>query len=231
VQTERFLKQRAVKIAVDGHYTLGNWYDPQGKLRTFSCRTTRVSPFRMMVDVPVVGKVGDTLTSYFRDFGKLDGRISDTKPGCFLLELDVTYAVRQKLADKLSWLEEKQKDPEIIDLRKVPRVIPAHSHSTLTLADGSIHQCFVIDMSITGAAVSAELQPAIGTPLAVGACVGRVVRVFPTGFAVKFVERQNQRDLDGLILITRPTKASSARSAQAAPEPDNAAAEPAETEA
>ena len=43
----------------------------------------------MMVDVPVVGKVGDYLTSYFRDFGKLDGHISDTKPGCFLLELDV----------------------------------------------------------------------------------------------------------------------------------------------
>ena len=228
MQTERFLKQRAVKLAVDGHYTLANWYDPEGKLRTFSCRTTRVSPFRMMVDVPVVGKVGDTLTSYFRDFGKLDGRISDTKPGCFLLELDVTYAVRQKLADKLTWLEEKQKDPAIIDLRKMPRAIPAHSHSTLTLADGSIHQCFVIDMSITGAAVSAELQPAIGTPLAVGACVGRVVRVFPTGFAVKFVERQNQRDLDGLILITRPAQASSARGAKVAPERDNAATEPAE---
>ncbi len=228
MQTERFLKQRAVKIAVDGHYTLGNWYDPEGKLRTFSCRTTRVSPYRMMVDVPVVGKVGDSLTSYFRDFGKLDGRISDTRPGCFLLELDVTHAVRQKLSDKLTWLEEKQKDPEIIDLRKVARVIPAHSHSTLTLADGSIHQCFVIDMSITGAAVSAELQPEIGTPLAVGACVGRVVRVFPTGFAVKFVERQNQRDLDGLILITRPTKASSARGAKAAPERDNTAPEPIE---
>jgi len=228
VQTERFLKQRAVKIAVDGHYTLGNWYDPEGKLRTFSCRTTRVSPYRMMVDVPVVGKVGDSLTSYFRDFGKLDGRISDTRPGCFLLELDVTHAVRQKLSDKLTWLEEKQKDPEIIDLRKVARVIPAHSHSTLTLADGSIHQCFVIDMSITGAAVSAELQPEIGTPLAVGACVGRVVRVFPTGFAVKFVERQNQRDLDGLILITRPLPASSARGAKAAPERDNTAPEPIE---
>ena len=178
VSTDRFLKQRAVNIAVDGHYTLSNWYDPQGKLRTFSCRTTRVSPYRMMVEVPVVGKVGDSLTSYFRDFGKLDGRISDTKPGC------------QRLSDKLTWLEEKQKDRDIIDLRRESRIIPAHPHSTLTLADGTIHECFIIDMSVTGAAVSAALQPQIGTPLAVGACVGRVIRVFPTGFAVKFVERQ-----------------------------------------
>ena len=67
---ELFLKQRGVSIALGGSYTLPNWYDPQGKLRTFACRTNRVSPFRMIVDVPVVGKVGDRLTTYFRDFGK-----------------------------------------------------------------------------------------------------------------------------------------------------------------
>ena len=43
-----------------------------GRLRTFACRTSRVSPFRMIADVPVVGKVGDRLTSYFRDFGHFD---------------------------------------------------------------------------------------------------------------------------------------------------------------
>ena len=57
-----FLSQRAVNVVVDGSYTLPNWYDPQGKLRTFACRTTRVSPFRMIVEVPVVGKIGDRLT-------------------------------------------------------------------------------------------------------------------------------------------------------------------------
>jgi hypothetical protein len=65
-----FLNQRAVNIVVRGSYTLPNWYDAQGKLRTFACRTTRVSPFRMIVEVPVVGKIGDRLTSYFREFGK-----------------------------------------------------------------------------------------------------------------------------------------------------------------
>jgi PilZ domain len=200
VSTEKFLKQRAVNVALDGHYTLPNWYDPEGKLRTFACRTNRVSPYRMIVDVPVVGKVGDYLTSYFRDFGKLDGRISDTKPGCFLLELDVTYATRERIANKLTWLEEKQKDPEIIDLRKNPRVIPAKSHTTLTLADGGVHECFVIDMSVTGAAVSAQVELEVGTPLAIGACVGRVVRASASGVAVRFVEKQNQYELDRLVI-------------------------------
>ncbi len=87
-----FLNQRAVNVIVGGSYTLPNWYDPQGKLRTFACRTTRVSPFRMIVEVPVVGKIGDRLTSYFRDFGKFEGSISDTMEKSFLLELEMTRA-------------------------------------------------------------------------------------------------------------------------------------------
>jgi hypothetical protein len=37
-----FLKQRAVNISVGGHYTLANWFDAQGKPRTFACPTSRV---------------------------------------------------------------------------------------------------------------------------------------------------------------------------------------------
>lgn len=200
MSVKEFLQQRTVKIAVGGNYTLANWYDPQGQPRTFACRTTRISPFRMMVEVPVVGKVGDRLTSYFRDFGRFDGRISDTMTGGFLVELEMIQSMREKLADKLTWLEKKQKDPSIPDDRKGARIIPESPHSTLTLADGNIHECFVIDMSVSGAAISAQLQPEIGTPLAVGACIGRVVRLLPDGFAVKFVEDQNRNDLDRLII-------------------------------
>lgn len=173
-----------------------------------------------MVDVPVVGKVGDHLTTYFRDFGKLDGRISDTRPGCFLLELDMTFAMRERFANKLSWLEEKLKDPAIPDLRRNARIIPASPHSTVTLADGTLHACFVFDLSASGVAVSAEVQPQIGTPLAVGACVGRVVRLLADGFAVKFVEPQNHHDLERLL--ARPASSSSARGARAAPHLDHA---------
>jgi hypothetical protein len=220
VSVEKFLKQRGVNIAVGGSYTLAKWFDPQGKPRTFACRTTRVSPFRMIVDVPVIGKVGDPITSYFRDFGKLEGFISDTRAGAFLLELEMTRPMREKLASKLTWLEKKQKDPSIADVRKNARIIPASPHSTLTLADGTTHGCFIIDMSVSGVAVSAQVQPPIGMPLAVGACIGRVVRLLPDGFAVKFVEVQNLLDLNRLVV--RPAPPPSAGGAKAAPHLDNA---------
>jgi hypothetical protein len=68
------------------------------------------------------------------------------------------------------------------------------------LADGTVHDCFIIDMSVSGVAVSAQLQPPIGMPLAIGACIGRVVRLLPDGFAVKFVETQNRPDLNRLLV-------------------------------
>ena len=63
VTVARFMRQRAVNVTVDGSYTLQRWYDAQGKIRTLACRTTRVSPYRMIVQVPVVGRVGDRVTS------------------------------------------------------------------------------------------------------------------------------------------------------------------------
>jgi hypothetical protein len=200
ISLDDFSKRRAVNISVGGNYTLPNWYDPQGRPRTFACRTTRVSPFRMSVEVPVLGKVGDRLTSYFPELGKFDGRISDTVANSFLVELNMDGAMREQFASKLTWLEKKQYQPSLTDLRKDSRIIPENPHSTLTTADGAVHPCFIIDMSVSGAAVSAQLQPSIGTPLAVGACIGRVVRLQANGFAVKFVETQNRLDLNRLLV-------------------------------
>jgi hypothetical protein len=200
VSVKEFLNQRAVNIALGGQYTLAKWFDAQGKPRTFACRTSRVSPFRMMVAVPVVGKIGDPISSYFGEFGKLDGVISDTASGSFLLELEMTKTLREKFASKLTWLDKRQKNPSIRDGRKQVRIVPAASHSTLTFADGDTRSCFIIDMSSSGAAISAEVQPPIGMPLAVGACVGRVVRLLPDGFAVKFVEEQKRNDLERLVI-------------------------------
>ena len=215
MSVKEFLNQPAVNIAVAGHYTLAKRFDAQGKPRTFACRTSRISPFRMMVAVPVAGRVGDPITSFFGDFGKLDGLISDTVNGGFLLDLAMTPSMRERFASKLTWLDQKQKNPSIQDGRQQPRIIPASPHSSLTFADGTTRSCFVIDMSVTGVAVSADVQPQIGMPLAVGACIGRGVRHLPDGFAIKFVEPQSREVLERRVM--RPTPQAYAAGAKAAP--------------
>ncbi len=202
MSVETFLRQRAVNIAVTGRYSLQRrWYDADGKLRSFACRTTRVSPFRMIVQVPVLGHVGERVSSYFPDFGEVEGVISDTMRGSFLVEMEMTAAHRARLAEKLSWLEKKQRDSTVQDVREDARIIPPTSHTVMILADGTVHGCFIIDISSSGAGISAEVQPPIGTPLAIGGCVGRVVRLFETGFAVRFIERRDVDDLSRLIVM------------------------------
>lgn len=195
-----FLRQRAVEVNVSGSYSLHRWYDCDGKLRNFACRTKRVSPFRMIVDVPVVGKIGDRVTSYFQDFGEFQCTISATLKSGFLMELDMTRARRAWMSEKLTWLEKKQKDDGIQELRRDARFVPQASHTFLTVADGTTHPCFIIDVSTAGVAISCEYDPPIGTPLAVGACVGRVIRKFDNGFAVKFTEKQQRDDLVRLVV-------------------------------
>ena len=204
MSAQAFLQQRAVEVAVGGRYSLANWYDHQGNRREFACRTSRVSPFRMLVSVPVIGKVGERVVSYFGDFGKLDGWIADTVAGGFLIDLETDKAQREKLARKLTWLENRQKDPSLVEARENGRIIPKNPHSTVIFADGTYRDCFIIDMSQSGAAVSADVQPDVGMPLAIGACVGRVVRHFREGFAVKFVASQSEQHLEKLI--ARPSR-------------------------
>lgn len=200
MSVKEFLSQPAVNITIGGQYTLANRFDSRGKLSVFACRTSRVSPFRMMIAVPVVGKIGDRLTAQFAEFGKLQGQIKDIVPGTSLVDLEMTPSMREKFASKLTWMDKKQKNPGLRDGRLHARITPATPHSTLTFGDGSTQSCFVIDMSVSGVAVSADVQPQLGMPLAVGVCVGRVVRLLPQGFAVKFVEQQNRNDLERLVI-------------------------------
>jgi hypothetical protein len=217
VSVKDFQKERAINIACEGKYKLHRWFGPDGKIRTLACRSTRVSPYRMIVDVPVVGRIGDRITSHFGEFGEFEGSISDSKNGSILLELEMTPERRQWMADKLAWLEMTRQDPLIQDARKDARFVPQVSHTTLTMADGKVSTCFIIDMSATGVAVSSEVQPEIGTPLAVGSLVGRVVRVFETGFAVQFLEKQTLDGLSRLIIRTDRVPSGSLHLAEALP--------------
>src|SRR5687767_10988645 len=153
----------------------------------------------MMVDVPVTGAIGERVISYFGELGKIDGWIRESVRGGFMFELAVTRAVREQLASKMSWLDKQQRDA-VVDARAQERIIPANPHSEIVFADGSTETCLVIDMSASGVAVSAQTQPPIGMPLAVGRTIGRVVRHFREGFAVKFVELQSRERLESLII-------------------------------
>jgi len=197
---DEFMQRRAVDLRTGGRYSLSNRRDMQGNRREFACRTTRISPFQMLVAAPVLGPCGERVISFFGELGKLDGWITDVVEGGFLVDIAATRQAREGLASKLSWLEKKQRDA-VVDLRHQQRLIPENPHTNLIFADGTTLSCFVIDVSPSGVAVSADVDPEIGTRLSVGRAVGRVVRRFNEGFAVQF---DRVHDLDYLEQMIRP---------------------------
>src|SRR5205085_2542069 len=123
VSFDEFMQRRAVDLRTGGRYSLANRRDMQGNRREFACRTTRISPFQMLVAAPVLGPQGERVISHFGELGKLDGWITDVVEGGFLVDLAVTRKAREGLATKLSWLEKKQRDV-VVDFRKQQRLVP-----------------------------------------------------------------------------------------------------------
>src|SRR5947209_17422086 len=116
VSFDDFMQRRAVDLRTGGRYSLSNRRDMQGNRREFACRTTRISPFQMLIAAPVLGPQGERVISYFGELGKLDGWITDVVEGGFLIDIAATRKTGEGLATKLSWLDKTQRDA-VFDLR------------------------------------------------------------------------------------------------------------------
>jgi hypothetical protein len=158
-----------------------------------------MSPRAMLLAAPVAGQAGEREITHFDQFGRLDGAIIRVLSRGFVMSITATEAERERLAVKLAWLED-HKNHDAHEARQHERVVPRNPYSWLTLADGRTQDCFFIDLSASGAAVSADVRPDIGTVLAVGRVVGRVRRHFAAGFAIEFVTVQDLGQLPSLLL-------------------------------
>jgi hypothetical protein len=188
-----------IVVSLPGRYLLPKRRGVKGRRSEYACRMVNISPRAMVLAGPVIGTIGEPVISYFDEFGKLKGGVMRTLYGGFVTTIEATIAQRARLETKLIWLEKHQRE-DLPNARRHKRVVPQDPRSTLILADGTMVPCFVIDMSASGAAVSAEIKPPIGTPLAVGKVVGKVVRRFAEGFAVHFTEAHDPRFVEQLVI-------------------------------
>ena len=190
--------------AVAGRYALSDRKEgADGKVPVYACRLCSISTQLAVVVGPVVGKEGEIVTAHFDEFGILRGRISRRLPSGFVLDLILNPVDRNKLGAKIVWQKKRVYD-HIPDKREHKRILPRDPRTIITLGDGTFMPCFVIDISQSGVAVSAQLWPDLGTPMAVGKLVGRVVRYLDVGFALQFLEVQPFEQLE--IMMAPPAQ-------------------------
>lgn len=188
--------------AVAGRYAMTDRKDgADGRAPVFACRLCSISTRTAVLVGPVVGKKGEPITAHFEEFGILRGRVGRHLPSGFVAELLLSPAERNKLGGKIIW-QKRRVHEQVPDRREHKRILPRDPRTIITMGDGTRVPCFVIDVSPTGVAVSAQISPELGTPMAVGKLVGRVVRYLEVGFALQFLGVQPPDQLE--LLITPP---------------------------
>ncbi|MBD8890289.1 PilZ domain-containing protein [Roseibium litorale] len=163
--------------------------------REYPCQVIDMSPGGMAMITPVTGKVGERVVAYLDHISRVEGRISRIIDGGFAVELRNTPRKRDKLANILTWLANRD-ELNLPEDRRHDRFVPKNPITKIVLEDGSEHVCRLIDVSLSGAAIATDANPAIGESIALGKMRARVVRQIEGGIAVEFAAIQNRELLE-----------------------------------
>ncbi|MBU1175479.1 MAG: PilZ domain-containing protein [Alphaproteobacteria bacterium] len=173
-----------------GRYSLERAARQDGSPRVFSCRTHRISPDKLIVEAPVCGEVGERVKAWIEHFELVAGRVCTVGDRSFGISLQLTPKAREVFANRILWVRNHVEE-KVPDLRSGRRMPMPNMKPVIILANGHVENCFIIDASVTGAAISAEIELKPGTRLALGCVVGTVVRQLETGFAMQFDDEQD----------------------------------------
>jgi hypothetical protein len=158
--------------------------------REYPCQVTNMSPGGMALIAPVNGHEGERVIAYVDHVGRLEGTITRVYQNGFAVSVSATSRKRDKLAAQLTWLANRH----ILNLpedRRHGRIVPRKPVTHMVMPDGIQTTCRIIDLSLSGAAISTDQRPAIGALITLGQVQGRVVRHLEDGFAVEFTRLQH----------------------------------------
>jgi hypothetical protein len=175
-------RHRRVPLALLGRFMRANKQE-------YPCKLTDISVGGAAFMSPVDVEDDERIVVYLDCLGGLEGKVVRRMHGGFAIQLSATQHRREKLAAQITWLINKH-ELATVDARRHERVVPRNPASTLQLEDGTVVDCQVIDVSISGASIASQLRPPIDSEIVLGKLRSKVVRHHDSGFAVRFVDIQ-----------------------------------------
>lgn len=138
-------------------------------------------------------QAGQAVVAYLEEIGRVEAISGDAVQGGVRVQFTVTGARLERLQQRIQWLMEKGSGAT--DGRRHARYEPTEKVSQISLPDGRVYNCEVIDISVSGAAIKTEVMPSVGTYLMLGKMRGRVVRYIDQGVAIEFVKQLDRGQL------------------------------------
>jgi hypothetical protein len=177
-QPQERRRHARVKLALLGRYMLKD-------RREFPCQTIDVSVGGLALAAPVMGALGERVVAYFDALGRIEGIIVRTFDHGFAMTAMLPQAKREKLANQLTWLINR-KTLGLPEDRRHERIVPKETGTLIRLADKTVVPAKIVDISVSGAAVTCAKHSPMGAMVQVGRRRARVVRVFDQGMALEF---------------------------------------------
>ena len=162
----------------------------------YPCKLHDISVGGAAIKSPVELAIGERIVAYFDHIGGIEGevvRVMEDGSG-FGLKLVATQHKREKLAAQLTFLLNRHELTDVGE-RRHERLAPKNTSQSLTLDEGIVVACQVIDFSLSGASISTAARPTLGAEIKLGNLRARVVRHHPEGIAVQFIDVQNPNAL------------------------------------
>ncbi len=152
------------------------------------CQVTNLTVHGATFVTPRTPPEGQAVVAYLEDVGRIEAVTGPAKSGSF----EVTFSLKgprlERLQQRIEWLKQR-KVGDTSDNRRHARYEPSEKVSQITLPDGRVYNCEVLDISVSGAGIKTEVVPSIGTFLMLGKMRGRVVRYLDQGVAIEFVKQ------------------------------------------
>jgi hypothetical protein len=167
-----------ITISLHGRYMTEDRHE-------YPCQTTDVSVGGLALSAPVLGQIGERIVAYFDALGRIEGHVVRHVETGFAMTALMPASKREKLVNQLTWLANRQ----VLGLpedRRHERIVPRDLDTTIRLPDGSRIPARIIDISVSGAAVTTAAQAPMGTMLHIGRRPARVVRCLENGLALEF---------------------------------------------
>jgi hypothetical protein len=162
-----------------GRYMLPN-------MSEYPCQVTELTTTGAVFLSDHIPFAGLTIVAYLEELGRIEAITNNAVPGGFRITFALKGVRLEKLESRIKWLGKRQASGE--EGRKQARFEPRDSQSQITLPDGRVYNCEVIDISVSGAGITVDVMPSLGTYVMLGKMRGRVVRYLENGVGIEFVQ-------------------------------------------
>ncbi|KPH75536.1 MULTISPECIES: PilZ domain-containing protein [Bosea] len=171
-------RHHRMKVVLLGRYMLPNRME-------YPCQTIDISPGGLHVAAPARANPGDRVIVYLEHLGRIEGTCVRTTMEGFAMTITATSRKREKFTAQLTWLANRE-ELGLPEDRRHERITPRNPRAVVTMDDGTEHVVRIIDISLSGAAFTTDLDLPMNTPIRIGSTAAKIVRRFDGGFAAEF---------------------------------------------